>query len=154
MDIREDDLTGEKIIALLQEHLDNMHEITPPESIHALDLNGLRVPEISFWSVWQDDDLLGCGALKALDATTGEVKSMRTKEAHRGKGVARTMLEHIIQQAERRGYTYLHLETGAMPAFAPARALYEKYGFDYSAPFGDYQDDPNSVFMSKRLSAA
>lgn len=151
MRIREDDLTGKKIAALLQEHLDNMYEITPPESVHALDLAALRSPNITFWTAWEGDELLGCGALKELDAKTGEIKSMRTATAHRRKGVASKILEHIIQEAERRGYDRLNLETGAFPEFAPARALYARYGFEYCAPFADYTNDPNSAFMTKKL---
>lgn len=151
LEIREDDLTGKEIIALLQEHLDNMHEITPPESVHALDLEALRSPNITFWTAWGGDELLGCGALKELDASSGEVKSMRTANAHRRKGVASKILEHIIKEAERRVYNCLNLETGAFPEFAPARSLYAQYGFEYRGPFGEYIDDPNSVFMTKKL---
>lgn len=151
MEIREDDLTGPEIADLLREHLDNMHEISPPESIHALDLEALRSSNITFWTAWKDGELLGCGALKELDSSSGEVKSMRTAMTHRRKGVASKMLEHIIQEAERRAYDCLYLETGAFPEFAPARALYSRYGFEYRGPFADYRDDPNSVFMAKRL---
>lgn len=151
MEIREDDLTGEAIANLLREHLENMHEITPPESVHALDLTALRSPDITFWTAWQGNELLGCGALKELDSTSGEVKSMRTVKAHRGKGVASKILEHIIREAKHRAYNYLHLETGAFPEFAPARALYTRYGFEFRGPFANYTDDPNSVFMTKRL---
>ena len=151
MHIREDDLKGEKIVALLKEHLENMHAITPPGSVHALDLSKLRVPEISFWTVWDGEDLLGCGALKELDKQSGEVKSMRTANAHRRKGVAAAMLEHITNIAQDRGYQTLYLETGAFPEFTPARTLYERYGFSYRGPFADYKDDPNSVFMEKVL---
>ena len=146
MQIREDDLTGQKIADFLRKHLDNMHEVSPPESIHALDLAALRSPEITFWSAWEGDELLGCGALKALDARTGEVKSMRTATVHRGKGVGRGILEHIIREARRRAYEHLNLETGSQPEFAPARGLYTRYGFAYRGPFADYTDDPNSVF--------
>ncbi|MBW4459814.1 MAG: GNAT family N-acetyltransferase [Nodosilinea sp. WJT8-NPBG4] len=151
MHIREDDLTGPQIIALLREHLENMHEITPPGSVHALDLERLRAPNITFWTVWDGDDLLGCGALKELGPTSGEVKSMRTPAIHRRRGVASSILEHIIEVARRRGYTHLYLETGAFPAFAPARSLYQRYGFEYRGPFGDYTDDPTSSFMAKSL---
>ncbi|MBD1917016.1 MULTISPECIES: GNAT family N-acetyltransferase [Cyanophyceae] len=151
MDIREDDLTGQQIIALLREHLENMHEITPPGSVHALDLERLRAPNITFWTAWDGDDLLGCGALKELGPTSGEVKSMRTPAIHRRKGVASSILEHIIEVARQRGYTHLYLETGAFHAFAPARRLYERYGFEYRGPFGGYTDDPNSSFMAKSL---
>ncbi|HEY9664927.1 MAG TPA: GNAT family N-acetyltransferase [Allocoleopsis sp.] len=151
LEIREDDLTGAAIADLLREHLENMYEITPPESVHALDLDALRSPDITFWTAWHGDELLGCGALKELDSTSGEIKSMRTATAHRRKGVASKILEHIIREAERRAYSYLHLETGAFPEFAPARALYVRYGFEFRGPFADYTDDPNSVFMTKRL---
>jgi putative acetyltransferase len=151
LEIREDDLKGKKIADLLQEHLENMHEITPPESIHALDLEALRSPNITFWTAWEGDELLGCGALKELDARNGEVKSMRTAKDRRRKGVAARLLEQIIQEAERRAYDRLHLETGAFPEFAPARALYAKYGFEFRGPFAEYIDDPNSVFMTKQL---
>ncbi|MDX2214271.1 MAG: GNAT family N-acetyltransferase [Oculatellaceae cyanobacterium bins.114] len=151
MDIREDDLTSQKIADLLREHLDNMHEITPPGSVHALDLEGLRSPNITFWSAWEGEELLGCGALKELDSNRGEVKSMRTAQTYRRQGVASKILEHIIQEAKRRSYDCLYLETGALAEFAPARALYLRYGFEYRGPFADYLDDPNSVFMMKKL---
>lgn len=153
MEIREDDLTGKKIADLLWEHLENMHEITPPESIHALDLEALRSPDITFWTAWQDDELLGCGALKELNSTSGEVKSMRTAKAYLRRGVASKILEHIIKTAEQRAYSCLNLETGAFPAFAPARALYIRYGFEYQGPFAGYIDDPNSIFMIKKFIA-
>ena len=151
MQIREDDLTGKKIADLLREHLENMHEITPPQSVHALDLEALRSPDITFWAAWEGDELLGCGALKELDSRSGEVKSMRTAKAHRRRGVASKILEHIIKEALRRAYDCLNLETGAFPEFAPARALYIRYGFEYRGPFAEYIDDPNSVFMTKKL---
>ena len=151
MQIREDDLTGRAVIELLREHLDLMHDITPPGSAHALDLDGLRAPDVTFWSAWEDGELVGCGAMKELDRKTGEVKSMRTARAHLRRGVGSRILEHIIDEARRRGYTTLNLETGAFPEFAPARTLYERYGFEYRGPFADYTDDPNSVFMTKRL---
>jgi putative acetyltransferase len=151
LEIREDDLTGKAIADLLQEHLRNMHEVTPPESVHALDLEALRSPQITFWTAWEGDELLGCGALKELDSTSGEVKSMRTAEAHRRKGIASKILEHLIRAAKQRAYDRLYLETGASPEFASAQALYRRYGFEYREPFADYIDDPNSVFMVKRL---
>ena len=151
MQIREDDLTGKKIADLLREHLENMHEITPPQSVHALDLEALRSPDITFWAAWEGDELLGCGALKELDSRSGEVKSMRTAKAHRRRGVASKILEHIIKEALRRAYDCLNLETGAFPEFAPARALYIRYEFEYRGPFAEYIDDPNSVFMMKKL---
>lgn len=151
MRIRKDDLTGEVITDFLREHLENMHAVTPPGSVHALALEALRAPAVTFWSVWAGDDLLGCGALKELDSRSGEVKSMRTAEVHRGRGVGGGLLEHIISEGRRRAYTRLYLETGATPVFAPARALYLRYGFAPCGPFADYSDDPNSVFMTKRL---
>lgn len=151
MDIREDDLSGEKIIKLLQEHLENMLEITPAGSVHAFNLARLRSADISFWSIWEGDELLGCGALKELEANCGEIKSMRTATAHRAKGVASRMLEHIMAEATRRAYDCLYLETGSKPEFLAAHTLYQKYGFSYCGPFGDYKDDLNSVFMIKKL---
>lgn len=151
MRIVEDDLTGEKIVALLRSHFENMLTITPPGSAHVLDLEKLRSPDITFWSAWEGTELLGCGALKALDDTSGEVKSMRTVKAHRRKGVASQILKRIVAIAQQRGYIHLNLETGAFPAFDPARAFYERHGFEYRGPFADYTPDPNSAFMTKRL---
>ena len=151
MDIRTDDLSRPEVGELLLGHLDNMSLHSPPESIHALDLDAFRSPAITLWSAWEDDELLGCGALKELDATHGEIKSMRTADKHLRRGVAARLLEHIIAEAARRGYKRLSLETGSMEAFAPARALYERFGFDYCAPFADYLEDPYSVFMTKTL---
>jgi putative acetyltransferase len=149
--IRVDDLTGPEIRALLEEHLRSMHELSPPESVHALDLEGLRRPEITFWTAWEEGALVGCGALKELDRSHGEVKSMRTAASHRRKGVGRAMLAHIVAEARARSYARLSLETGAMAAFLPARRLYESFGFRYCAPFADYTDDPNSAFMTLAL---
>jgi filamentous hemagglutinin family protein len=151
LQIRQDDLTGSKVATLLEEHLEDIKKITPPESIHALDLQALRSPDITFYTAWEDDELLGCGALKELDSTSGEVKSMRTAKAHRRKKVASKILEHIIQEAQRRSYEHLNLETGVFPEFVPARTLYTLYGFEYRGPFAEYIDDPNSVFMTKKL---
>lgn len=152
LDIRIDPLESTEIIALLQTHLRCMEAVSPPESCHALNLDGLRQPEVTFWSVWEEMDLVGCGALKALDTQHGEIKSMRTADAHQRKGVASAMLAHIIQEAERRGYQRLSLETGSMAYFEPARCLYESFGFCYCEPFANYRPDPNSVFMTKVLS--
>ncbi len=151
MVIKPDDLTGPAIAALLAEHLHEMKQISPPESVHALDLEGLRRPEITFWSVWDGNRLAGCGALKQLTRAHGEVKSMRTALAYRRQGVAGRLLEHIMAEARRRGYVRLSLETGSMPHFEPARRLYRKYGFTDCAPFANYVPDPNSVFMTRRL---
>lgn len=151
MHIRPDDLTGDAIRALLAEHLRRMHEISPPESVHALDLDGLRAPDVAFWSVWSDGELLGCGALKELDAAHGEVKSMRTAAAHLRKGVAAAMLRHLLAEARRRGYARVSLETGSQPAFEPARRLYAGFGFVPCGPFASYVEDPNSIFMTLEL---
>lgn len=151
MRIIRDDLSGPEVQALLAEHLQNMHSISPRESVHALDLDGLRQPDITFWTVWAGDELLGCGALRELKPGHGEVKSMRTAQAHRGRGVARAMLVHILAEAQARGYRRLSLETGSQAAFEPARRLYASHGFEACAPFGDYRPDPNSVFMTREL---
>ncbi len=153
-DIREDDLRGAEVAALLAEHVGDMRAISPPESVHALDLAALRAPGITFWSVWQDGQLLGCGALKELDRAHGEIKSMRTAAVHRRRGVAAAVLEHIIGEAARRGYRRLSLETGSTGHFVAARALYGRYGFEPCGPFGSYADDPHSTFMTRRLDTA
>jgi len=149
--IRRDDLTGPEIHALLEEHLRHMHAVSPPESVHALDLDKLRRPEITFWTAWAGGSLAGCGALKQIDAAHGEIKSMRTAQAHRGTGAGRAMLAHIVAEAARRGYTRLSLETGSQDAFIPARALYASAGFAECGPFEGYQEDPHSVFMTRTL---
>lgn len=151
MDVRQETTVSTEIAALLQEHLDEMKTISPPESVHALDFEALRAPNITFWSAWEGDEILGCGALKEIDATSGEIKSMRTANAHRRKGVAATILESILEEAVRRNYERLFLETGSQDEFVPARTLYERYGFAYCGPFTGYVDDPNSVFMTKVL---
>jgi putative acetyltransferase len=151
MEVRRDDLTGPEVQALLAEHLRAMHSISPPESVHALDLPGLRRPELTFWTVWSGGELLGCGALKELDPQHGEIKSMRTVRAHLRRGVARAMLEHLMSIAAQRGYRRLSLETGVQSAFEPARRLYEAFGFQVCPPFSDYGEDPNSVFMTRLL---
>ena len=146
-----DDLTREPVRALLEEHLRHMRAVSPPESVHALDIDGLRAPEVTFWTAWVDGDLAACGALKALSIAHGELKSMRTVTARRGQGVGRAMLAHLLAQAQSRGYQRLSLETGSMAAFAPARRLYESFGFSVCDPFADYVSDPNSVFMTRTL---
>ncbi len=152
MHIQLDDLTGPEIQALLAEHLRHMHELSPPESVHALDLAALRQPHITFWTAWDDSELLGCGALQELAPTHGEIKSMRTVAHRRRTGVGRALLAHIIAEAKARAYTRLSLETGSMPAFVPAQRLYESFGFAYCQPFANYSADPNSVFMTLVLS--
>jgi len=150
-EIRVDDLRGSEIAALLAEHLECAAKVTPAKSRHALDLDRLRQPEITFWSVWQGQELAGCGALKELDAAHGEIKSMRTATAHLRKGVAAAVLQHIIDEAKRRGYRRLSLETGSVEYFEPARQLYQKFGFRRCAPFAGYVEDSNSVFMTMEL---
>jgi putative acetyltransferase len=139
------------VLALLEEHLRHMHELSPPESVHALDVSALQRPEITFWSVRQEGLLLGCGALKELDRSHGEVKSMRTPQSLRRRGAGRAVLAHIIEEARRRGYRRLSLETGSMQAFRPAWCLYESFGFIHCTAFADYKPDPYSVFMTLKL---
>lgn len=149
-----DDLSGPEIAGVLQRHLDHCRAASAPENVHALDLDGLRVPEITFWSAWDDDMILGCIALKELGKSHGEIKSMHTVSEARGRGVARALLEHLLADARRRGMTRLSLETGTMDEFRAARALYEAHGFEYCPPFGDYFEDPESCCMTLRLEAA
>lgn len=151
MQIKKDDLSGPEIAALLEEHLANMRSQSPPESVHALPLEALRRPETTVWSVWENGELLGCGALRELAAQHGEIKSMRTAAGHRRKGVATALLRYILAEAQRRGYDRLSLETGAQDSFEPAHRLYARHGFVRGAPFADYVDDPNSVFFTKEL---
>ncbi len=151
MKILIDDLTGPEIAELLNEHLRDMYATSPAESVHALDLEKLRKPGITFWSVWDNHQLMGCGALKELDPTHAEIKSMRSSNRFRGQGAGKKMLEHILQVATARQYQRLSLETGPQDFFIPARKLYERYGFEYCGPFGDYVEDPYSVFMTKAL---
>ena len=149
--IRTDDLTSPEIAELLADHLREMQQHSPPESVHALGLEKLKRPEVTFWSVWNGDDLVGCGALKELDSTHAEIKSMRTDPKYRGKGAGKLMLRHILAEAKHRGYKRLSLETGSMAAFEPARRLYASHGFTFCDPFADYILDPNSVFMTIEL---
>ena len=151
MEIKVDDLSGSEIAEFLEEHIREMKSVSPPESKHALDLAGLRKPEITFWTVWDGGRLIGCGAMKELDADRAEIKSMRTTASCRGKGIASMLLQHILNEAKLRGYRRISLETGSMPFFQPARNLYAKYGFKNCAPFSKYKEDPNSIFMSKNL---
>jgi L-amino acid N-acyltransferase YncA len=146
-----DDLSGPEIAAFLDEHVQQMRSITPPESKHALDLDGLRAPEVTFWSVLDGDSLVGCGAIKRLDAGHAEVKSMRTTQIRKRTGIASLLLAHIIAEATRMGFTRLSLETGTDEFFRPARTLYEKFGFGYCEPFANYRPDPLSAFMTKTL---
>jgi putative acetyltransferase len=151
IEIRIDDLAGCEIQGLLAEHVREMYALSPPESVHALDAQALRRPDVTFWTAWRGNLLLGCGALKEIESRHGEIKSMRTAAAHRREGVARAMLEHIIGEARRRGYVRVSLETGSMAAFTPARRLYESFGFTYCRPFAQYRPDRNSVFLTRAL---
>lgn len=150
-EIKRDDLTGSEIAALIGEHLQSMFLHSPPESVHALDLDKLKGPDVTFWSVWSQGELAGCGALKELDNGHAEIKSMKTSSDFLRKGVARSMMQYLIEEAQRRGYRRLSLETGSMEVFDPARRLYEAFGFTYCDPFADYTEDPNSVFMTLEL---
>ena len=151
MDIKIDNLSGPEVVGFLEEHLQHMIRVTPPGSVHALDIEALKKPEITFWSVWDGSLLIGCGALKELDAHHAEIKSMRTAPSHLGKGVASHLLGYIITEARRRKYQRVSLETGSFDAFKPARNLYTKFGFTYCGPFSDYNRDPNTVFMTIEL---
>jgi putative acetyltransferase len=143
-----DDLSGPEVAALLSDHLDSMHAITPADSVHALDLSGLRAPDVTFWSAWVGPDLAGCGALKELDARRGEVKSMRTAPAYLRRGIAAAVLAEIVAVARERGYAELLLETGHGGPFDAAHGLYARFGFVPCGPFGDYTDDPFSRFFA------
>ena len=152
VEIRLGGLDDPRVVALLGAHLVWTQAQSPPESVHALDLSGLKVPEISFWSAWDGEELLGVGALKRLSSDHGEVKSMHTAQAARRRGVAGMILAQIIAAAREAGLAKLSLETGSMAMFAPARALYQSHGFRECAPFGDYREDPHSAFMTMDLS--
>lgn len=151
MRIEVDDLTGPEVIGLLEAHVTEMLANSPEDSMHALDVAALRKPEITFWSAWDGGELAGCGAIKELDPTHGEIKSMRTTDAYRGRGVASQLLRHILAEAGARGYRRLSLETGSSEFYRPAVRLYERYGFEHCGPFADYAEDPHSVFMTRAL---
>ena len=151
MHIEIDDLSRPQVHALLQEHLDDMYAWSPPESVHALDLDRLRLPAITFWTAWEGPLLLGSAALKDLGDGHGEVKSMRTPRHLRGRGAGRALLAHLIDHARARGFQRLSLETGTTEPVQPAQRLYERFGFAYCGPFGDYTPDPFSVFMTLEL---
>lgn len=152
MRIVEDDLTGAEIQALLERHAEGMAANSPLGACHYLDLTGLSMPEVTVWSIWDEDSLAGCGALREIDATHGEIKSMRTADAHLGKGVGRKMLDHIMAVAQERWYKRLSLETGSNDSFAAALHLYESSGFNRCGPFDTYEATDFSVFMTKELS--
>jgi putative acetyltransferase len=151
IEIRTDDLSGRAVQDLIAFHLDGMHDTSPPESVHALEVEGLRHPSITFWSAWIDGELAGIGALKVLDRERGELKSMRVDDRFRGSGVGRALLRHIVDAAKERGLTSLWLETGTPDDFVPAQRLYESEGFTRCGPFDGYTDDPFSVFMTRRI---
>ena len=151
IEIHVDDLRGETTRALIRSHLSGMHDTSPPESVHALDIDGLQHPSITFWSAWIGGELAGIGALKRLDAARGELKSMRVDDRFRGTGVGRAILRHIIHDARERGFTSLWLETGTTDDFAPARRLYESEGFAPCEPFDGYAPDPYSVFLTREI---
>ena len=144
MEIQIDDPARPDVHALLEEHLRHMHELSPPESVHALDVSQLQQSDVSFWTAREAGVLLGCGALKALGPDHGEVKSMRTPAARRRHGAGRALLHHIVVEAQRRGYRRLSLETGPDEAFAPAHRLYESFGFVQCGPFGSYKGIPTA----------
>ena len=146
------DLADPRVLRLLDDHLADMHAESPPESVHALDVSGLTRPEVTFWVVADGDELLGCVALKELEPDHGELKSMRTDAAARGRGLGRLLLAHVLAEAEARGYRRISLETGSQDFFVPARTLYARHGFTETGPFGDYVLDPLSIFMTRELS--
>jgi putative acetyltransferase len=149
--IKAGDFSDARVKALLARHLEGMHATSPPGHVFALDWSGLQRPEISFYALWEGEELLGFGALKQLEPRAGEIKSMRTADAHLRKGVAATILEHIIAEARRRRYTRLSLETGSGPAFDPALELYRKHGFTEGGAFGDYEKSPFNQFLHLEL---
>ncbi|MBH0027844.1 GNAT family N-acetyltransferase [Pseudoalteromonas sp. SWN29] len=151
MDIRIGELSNPHVIKLLQGHHNDMLKHSPVESVHALDVSKLTQPDITFYSLWIDNNLAGVGALKALNTTHGEIKSMRTSSNYLRQGIAAKLLTHIIEQSTLRGYKTLSLETGTAEAFLPAQKLYAQFGFKECEPFGDYELDPYSLFMSKAL---
>jgi len=152
MEIKIDDLTHGEVVTLLEEHLADMYATSPPESVHALDVDSLKSPEITFFSGWLNGELMGCIAIKEIDPEHAELKSMRTTKRARNSGVASRLLRHALEVAKSRGYKKVSLETGAEDYFKAARNLYEKFGFSYCDPFADYTLDPNSKFMTLSIS--
>ena len=151
LNFRIDDLTGEATRELIERHLVGMRASSPPESVHALDIDSLRAPDVTFWSVWVENEIAGCGALKRLDARRGEIKSMRVADKFLGRGVGKALLQHLIGEARARGMESLWLETGSSEAFTPALRLYESAGFTRCDPFDGYVEDPFSVFMMRMI---
>jgi putative acetyltransferase len=152
--IRPGDFDDDRVKALLARHLEGMHASSPPGHVFALDWSGLQKPEISFYTLWEGEELLGFGALKELGPRAGEIKSMRTADAHLRKGVAAAILNHQIAEARRRGYTRVSLETGSGAAFEPALSLYRSHGFTQGDAFADYEKSPFNQFLHLELGAA
>jgi putative acetyltransferase len=149
--IVEDDLTGPEVAALLEYHLAEMHQWSPACKVHAMPLERLREPDVTFYSAWDGETLAAVGALKELDGERGELKSMRAAPAYRGQGAGKAILAHLMAEAARRGYTWLGLETGRPDPFVPARRLYETHGFAECPAFGDYVSDEFSLCMDRAL---
>jgi putative acetyltransferase len=149
--IKPGDFGDARVKALLTRHLEGMHANSPPGHVFALDWSGLQKPEISFYALWEGEELLGFGALKELEPRAGEIKSMRTADAHLRKGVGAAILDHIIAEARRRGYARLSLETGSGPAFEPALELYRKRGFTEGGAFNGYEKSPFNQFFHRDL---
>ncbi len=149
-----DDPRAADVRGLLERHLAHMNALSPPEDVHALDVDGLVDPAVTFFSARSGGRLLGVGALKQLEPGHAEIKSMHTAEEARGRGVARALLDHLLRVARDRGARRLSLETGSQPGFAPARALYAAAGFTPCPPFGDYRPSPHSTFLTRTLTAA
>ncbi|MGO4169097.1 GNAT family N-acetyltransferase [Novosphingobium sp. YAF33] len=149
--IVEDDLTGRDVLDLLQFHLDEMHQWSPPESVHAMPAARLRQPDVTFFSAWDGERLAGCGAIKRLDEGHGELKSMRAAPDYRGRGVGKAILLRLIEEARTRGYHRVSLETGRPEPFHAAHALYRAHGFTECPPFASYEHDPFSMCMTREL---
>lgn len=151
IEMRLDDLSSEATRALVRRHLAGMHAASPPESVHAFDVDALKKPGVTFWSAHVDGRVAGCCALARLDDSRGELKSMRVADEFLGKGIGRAMLDHLLREAKQRGWTSVWLETGSTPPFAPALKLYESAGFARCGPFADYVEDPFSIFMTRAI---
>ena len=151
IDIRLGNLDDSRIVSLLRYHFDKCHEVTPPGSAHVFDISRLKATDVDFFAAWDGDTLLGIGAVKYLDSTHGEVKSMHTSEAARRRGIGSTILKHIVEAARAKGIRRLSLETGSFGYFEPARTLYRSHGFTDCEPFGDYKPDPNSSFLTREI---
>ncbi|MEO1304298.1 MAG: GNAT family N-acetyltransferase [Pseudomonadota bacterium] len=151
LQIRPANLETPEFHALIETHAELMLSLSPPGSCHFLPMDGLRDPAVTVWEMRDGDRLVGCGGLKELSETDGEVKSMHTLQSERGRGLGRKMLEHVLAEARARNYQRISLETGSMDGFAPSRQLYQSRGFEICPPFGDYVEDPHSVFMTLRL---